>query len=171
VRIGGSAAVKILLRLVWESPPFSQTARKDGAPAGGVKFNVKISLGLDLGMPTLPRRTREGWGNRRRQGDLRLKRARQPQRSTPRLKPCPTTSQRHDLGRALPSCDIPRFIADTAPLLGGADEGVRPYTHATLAVQAGGFLLALDPSGKPLRHPKEKSSSFRSAPHAHNPRC
>jgi hypothetical protein len=42
-----------------------------GGSAAGLKINVKISLRLDLGMPTLPRRTREGWGNRRRKGDLR----------------------------------------------------------------------------------------------------
>jgi hypothetical protein len=44
VRIGGSAAVKISLRLDLRIPTLSQTARKDGAPAGGVKVNVKISL-------------------------------------------------------------------------------------------------------------------------------
>jgi hypothetical protein len=33
VRIGGSAAVKILLRLVWESPPFRKLRERMGHPA------------------------------------------------------------------------------------------------------------------------------------------
>jgi hypothetical protein len=71
LRIGGSAAVKISLRLDLRIPTLSQTARKDGAPAGGCEHQRQDLIALDLGMPSLPRRTREGWGNRRRKGDLR----------------------------------------------------------------------------------------------------
>jgi hypothetical protein len=67
VRIGGSAAVKILLRLVGESPPFRKLRERMGPHAGlplgcGNQLQNLVAFGFGNAHPPA-KSTREGWGN------------------------------------------------------------------------------------------------------------